>query len=586
MSFNQYRYTKNIYRLFLIPCLGLSLMGFSIIGPQNNSVSQENGSGDSIFNAFYKQYQYLKNIDSLKLADSPIQSAIHRAFAIEDTALILLGLENSADLDFDRYAFSEAIDTDHQRITISSSINNVEEQSSALKHLQVIYQELNMIDSAIYYCDLEMKVNRENQRFYHLSKSYSRMHDLLRWSLGGESEKSFILENLMDSALTIAIRSNNRTLIAETLISKGMNIHNYDHNLGLSYINRAIDTLRHDEEVNPLLALGLYQRSIVYYDNEQYSLAEADLNSCLALVTSDSRVDYIKDGIYGQLGRLYHKTGEYRKAIDNMNIAYQLALLDKNSGFFGIYTTLAMLYNETGQKDSCIYFLSRHINGLYDKFDRNSTRQIAISGARFQISEHQNRIEELNNQNQKKEIRNTLQRRFIVLLIFSILLISILTVVIYKQYLKTRQAFRSIQNKNGKIARQEEEITNLKEQKLKELLDRFEQDMDLLDKLMKVDKIFLNADLSLTKVANLLKINHSYLSSIINRHFGCSFTHYLNKYRIKEAIRLLDAGDHEKYSIDAISIMVGYKSKSAFYRAFRQQKNCTPTEYLSRKKKV
>jgi len=209
---------------------------------------------------------------------------------------------------------------------------------------------------------------------------------------------------------------------------------------------------------------------------------------------------------------------------------------------------------------------------------------IASSGALFKISEYQKKIKDLNTQNLIKESRNTFQKRFIFLLIIFALFLSGLSFIMYRQFIKTRKAYTTIRDKNDKIEQQANEIEKLREQKREELTDRFEHDLILLDKLMTEDKLFLQPDLNLFYVANILKINHTYLSSIINRHYGFSFTNLLNQYRINEAVRLLNSGIHEKYSIEAISKMVGFKSKSAFYRAFRQHKSCTPTEYLTNDK--
>jgi len=461
---------------------------------------------------------------------------------------------------------------------------NSKDSAAALEQLVITFEELNIVDSAIFYCDEAIKLYRKNQQFDDLSRSYSKMHNLLRWSLGESSERTFILDNLMDSALTNALRSKNLELIAETLISKGMYIHNYDYESGLSFINRALDTLRRDDKFNPTIFHGLYQRGVIYYDYDQLDLAAVDFKRCMDLINSNNILNQFRSGVHTQLGRLYNKTGQYRQALDHLNIAYLIEKSRTDAVSFGIHSTLAMIYNKTNQKDSCIYFLNEQIKGLYEKINQNSIIQIAESGARFQISEHNEKIEELSDENKRKDIRNKSQQRFIVSLIMSIVLITILTIILYRQYRKTRLAYQSIQNKNGRIARQEKEIAILKAQQRDTLTNRFGHDLELLEKFMGVDKIFLDPDLSLSKVANLLKINHSYLSSIVNRHFGSNFTHYLNQYRINEAAQLLDSGRHQKYSIDAISKMVGFKSKSAFYRAFRQHKSCTPTEYLNTKR--
>ncbi|MBT3245026.1 MAG: AraC family transcriptional regulator, partial [Bacteroidetes bacterium] len=291
-----------------------------------------------------------------------------------------------------------------------------------------------------------------------------------------------------------------------------------------------------------------------------------------------------RNSIYCQLGYLYHRTGQFSKAIDYLNMAYQLAILKDDPYLAGIYSTLAQLYGKTGQNDSCIIILNKHVSELYKMFNKNSAQQIAVSGARFQLAEHQNMIKDLDYKNQRQQIINKAQRRFIILLASSILLICILLAFLYGQYQKTRFAYLRIHDKNARIAQQEEEITILREQRLDKLTGRFEHDLELLESLMKDDKIFVRSDLKLGTVAKMLNINHSYLSGIINRHFGCNFTTYLNQYRIVEATRLLDEGILEKYSIEAISKMVGYQSKSAFYRAFREQKGSTPTQYLDLRK--
>jgi AraC-like DNA-binding protein len=563
---------------------GNIFFGFSAPGYQDSQRQSTGLSADSVFNSLYKQYYLLTDLDSMELAESVLQMAMDRAYSITDTSAILLGLQLKADNYLNQGLFMESIVIDYQRITLSDELNNIDQKAATFRHLQYNYRQLNMVDSAIYYCDLEMKINRTHQRFYQLSQSYSCMHDLLRWSLGHTSEQSFMLVNLIDSALSLAYLSGDKQLINEMLIANGKYVCNYNHDLGLAYFNQVIDSVREDKPVNPFYFEGLYNRGLLHYSNARYNLAEEDYLLCLNLVNSNEHLSGYRNSIYCQLGYLYHRTGQFRKAIDYLNMAYQLAIFKDDPYLAGIYSVLAQLYGETGQNDSCIIILNKHVTELYKMFNNNSAQQIAVSGARFQLAEHQNMIKGLDYKNQRQQIRNKAQRRFIILLASSILLICILLAFLYGQYQKTRFAYLRIHDKNARISQQEEEITILREQKLDKLTGRFEHDLELLESLMKDDKIFVRADLKLGTVAKMLKINHNYLSGIINRHFGCNFTTYLNQYRIVEATRLLDEGILDKYSIEAISKMVGYQSKSAFYRAFREQKGSTPTEYLDLRK--
>ncbi|MCK5820674.1 MAG: helix-turn-helix transcriptional regulator [Bacteroidales bacterium] len=562
--------------------LGLILMSFNILR-SSSSLSQQKvvTSNDSIFSLYYEQHLAYLRIDSSELACSAIDLAIERAEFLGDITLLLHGLEKKAEFEYVTLDFRKAIETDRRRIEISSEVEDTWEEAAANRHILILYDQLNIIDSAIYYCDLEINLNRINKDYKQLCRSYLDMHRFLRWTLGGASENSYILENLLDSTLNAAYNSQDRKLIADILITYGKFLYHTDYDAGLAYINQGIDSARCDEQLLESLAFGLLQRGIVYLDSGQYGLAEAAFQENIDLLRATDF--FIKTHVYLQAGRVYYALRQYDKALRYTRIAYQIAQSEGSGDYLGIYSQFAKLYHTANNKDSTIFFLRKQISGLYDKFNKTSAQQIAISGARFQISEHKSRIAALDYQNNQKEMRSSFQQKFILLLSISLLLVFILVIILNKQYRLTKRAYIKIQDKNAQLARQEEQISDLRDQKLKELTSRLEETRSSLDKLMSIEELYLNPDISLTSVAKLLKINSTYLSGLINKTCGCNFTQYINKYRIEKAAIMLDKGKLEKYSIEAISKMVGYKSKSAFYRAFRQQKELTPTEYLSKR---
>jgi len=73
--------------------------------------------------------------------------------------------------------------------------------------------------------------------------------------------------------------------------------------------------------------------------------------------------------------------------------------------------------------------------------------------------------------------------------------------------------------------------------------------------------------LSLTKVANALYVNSSYLGQRFRQCTGVKFTDYLNQYRIVKACELLLK---EQYMTYEISEMVGFSNISYFYRVFKR----------------
>ena len=97
--------------------------------------------------------------------------------------------------------------------------------------------------------------------------------------------------------------------------------------------------------------------------------------------------------------------------------------------------------------------------------------------------------------------------------------------------------------------------------------------------LMEDEEVYKNPLLSRLDLATRLKASESYLSQIINQELNKSVVQFVNEYRIKAAKNLLNDPVFDKYSIEAIGMEAGFKSKSAFYSAFNQNLKMTPGAY-------
>lgn len=93
------------------------------------------------------------------------------------------------------------------------------------------------------------------------------------------------------------------------------------------------------------------------------------------------------------------------------------------------------------------------------------------------------------------------------------------------------------------------------------------------------DKLFLDSDLSLGKLAALLHTNTKYVSYCINTCFDKNFSTFVNEYRIHEAIRLIDTDTIQQYTLEAIAEQSGFKSRSVFITAFKKVTGKTPTQF-------
>jgi AraC-like DNA-binding protein len=105
-------------------------------------------------------------------------------------------------------------------------------------------------------------------------------------------------------------------------------------------------------------------------------------------------------------------------------------------------------------------------------------------------------------------------------------------------------------------------------------------DLDIkLEELLHEQKIFLDSDLNIQTLAERCNTRVHILSTFINKHYNKTFFDYINSYRIEEAKMLLASPEQQRYSINAIAEKAGFRSRSAFYKAFKKGADATPSEF-------
>jgi AraC-type DNA-binding domain-containing proteins len=100
-----------------------------------------------------------------------------------------------------------------------------------------------------------------------------------------------------------------------------------------------------------------------------------------------------------------------------------------------------------------------------------------------------------------------------------------------------------------------------------------------LTQFMLTHKPYLDPDLNLVKLAELLGTSTHRLSYIINSGFNMNFFNFINKNRIEEAKLLLLNTKMDQYSILGIAFKAGFNSKTSFNTTFKKLTNQTPSEF-------
>ena len=100
-----------------------------------------------------------------------------------------------------------------------------------------------------------------------------------------------------------------------------------------------------------------------------------------------------------------------------------------------------------------------------------------------------------------------------------------------------------------------------------------------IKKIMIEDSLYLNSNLTIHELSKKVKSNSKTVSSILNSEFKQNFVTFVNQYRIDKAKEILIETTFKNYTIEAISEEVGFNSKTAFNRAFKQFTDSTPSEF-------
>jgi len=108
---------------------------------------------------------------------------------------------------------------------------------------------------------------------------------------------------------------------------------------------------------------------------------------------------------------------------------------------------------------------------------------------------------------------------------------------------------------------------------------------DNITKVMEKERPYLDPDLDLTKLSELLGMNPKQVSHTINRSFSKNFYEYVNSYRVEAFKQRVAEPKNKKLTFLGLAFDCGFKSKSTFNDVFKKTTGKTPSQYVSQLKK-
>jgi AraC-like DNA-binding protein len=96
---------------------------------------------------------------------------------------------------------------------------------------------------------------------------------------------------------------------------------------------------------------------------------------------------------------------------------------------------------------------------------------------------------------------------------------------------------------------------------------------------LRENKPYLEAELSLQDLADMLTVSRHQLSALINGTQQKNFYEFINHYRVEEVKILMKRPENKHLKIMSLAYDAGFNSKATFNRIFRQFTDMTPSQY-------
>jgi AraC-like DNA-binding protein len=100
-----------------------------------------------------------------------------------------------------------------------------------------------------------------------------------------------------------------------------------------------------------------------------------------------------------------------------------------------------------------------------------------------------------------------------------------------------------------------------------------------LENVLRIDMPYLDENLTLKKLADMIPTSDKKLSTLLNQFMNISFYDLINKYRVEAIKGKMISEDNKKYTLLGLAYDCGFSSKSSFIRIFKKETGIPPSEY-------
>ncbi|WP_299433338.1 tetratricopeptide repeat protein [uncultured Aquimarina sp.] len=343
----------------------------------------------------------------------------------------------------------------------------------------------------------------------------------------------------------------------------------------------------------------LMHRGIIYMNKKDYAQSLIYLNQAKKLCYEANDIIFLGKTL-NLIGACKLEQKQYAESIDILKESLEI-LTNKYSNSDELstcYKLLGQSYKMNGDLEKSNEYYEKHILSLSKLNSKKSSASRKVQD--IALNDYQNEIATLENQKKKQKNRLTYSQIGLVIVVIGL----ILFVFFFQKMRKNnKNRFETLlakieeqEHANSSVIEINDKIKNSSIIDTKDAtLESHSSEIDINEELyeqiliglkkIESQEYYLRTECNLYNVAKKINTNTSYLSKVINSHFGKNFNTYINDLRINYAIlRLKNDSKFRSYSIKSIAEEVGYKSADSFTKYFKVHTGLLPSFYIKQLK--
>ena len=327
------------------------------------------------------------------------------------------------------------------------------------------------------------------------------------------------------------------------------------------------------------LEAGDYMKAGLYYEQ---AIREHGFSQAAYVVST-----------YVGYGRALIAQKKYKSALEKLQIGKEISEKNITSLFRReVYLLLSACYDRLGEPKEALEYYKKYTAESFRLYNEDKERTEKELMVRYETEKRNKELVQKNMLLQKEQNR-------VMALVGITFVILIVVLLFYINYRRKNRLYKQIVRESVDWLAKERQFSKRiaeQEKQLQELIgkagavdggrysgsslnkDSQQELFGRLERLMQNDQVYKNSLFTRGEMAELLGTNRTYLSQTINEQTGLTFTHYMNKYRIEEARRIL-ADPQDDTPIKAIAADLGFSSVTTFYTLFKAAVQMSPDQY-------